>query len=235
MIAGKRKRFWHTVNVVEEAGGFAIRLDARPLKTPAKATLAVPTRALADWIAAEWQAQTGTINPATMPATRGANAALDKVQAQFDEVAGLLTAYGETDLLCYRAAAPVELVARQAAAWDPLLAWSEDRFGVRWNRTTGVMPTPQPRETLDILAAHVAGFTTFQLTAFHDLVAMTGSLVIALASTEGQGSPEELWKFSRIDEDWLVEQWGNDDEAAAQAELRRIAFLNAARFFAICV
>ena len=229
-----RKRFWTKVDIVEESSGFSLRLDNKPLKTPAKAALIVPTRALADWIAAEWQAQTDRINPATMPATRAANAAIDKVQTQFDEVAGLLTAYGETDLLCYRAPAPVELIARQAAAWDPLLQWSKARFGIDWALTTGVMPARQSADTLAILAAHVAGFTPFQLTAFHDLVAMSGSLVIALAATDGHAAPETLWSASRIDEDWQIEQWGEDDEATALAERRRSAFLHAARFFAIC-
>src|SRR5690606_5836646 len=121
------------------------------------------------------------VKPETMSATRAANAALDKVRGQFAEVAALLTAYGETDLLCYRAEGPAELVARQRSAWDPLLEWSAGRFGVTWAVTTGVMPTAQSAGTLERLGAHVAGFTPFQLTAFHDLVAMSGSLVIGLA------------------------------------------------------
>ncbi len=229
-----RKRFWTSVDVAETPEGFSVRLDGRALKTPAKALLVVPTRAMALLIAAEWEAQGDQIRPDSMPATRAANAALDKVRGQFAEVAELLTAYGETDLLCYRADGPAELVARQAAAWDPLLDWAARHFGVDWAVTTGVMPTPQAAATLDRLAAHVAGFTAFELTAFHDLVAMSGSLVIALALTEGQAPPEALWQASRIDEDWQVEQWGEDDEAAATAARRHRAFLDAARFFAVC-
>lgn len=233
-MSNARKRFWKTVAVVAEDGGFAIQLDSRPLKTPAKAPLVVPTRAIADLIAAEWEAQGTHLQPHTMPATRAANAALDKVRGQFHEVASLLTAYGETDLLCYRAAAPVELVALQAQVWDPLLDWSAGRFGLRWQVTTGVMPTPQPAETLTILAAHVASFSPFQLTAFHDLVAMSGSLVIALAVTEGIAPVEDLWRASRIDEDWQAREWGEDEEATALATLRHGSFLAAATFFAAC-
>ncbi len=229
-----RKRFWSSVSIVETAEGFAVTLDGRGLKTPARAPLVVPTRAMAELVAAEWAAQTDLIRPDTMPATRAANAALDKVRGQFAEVAALLTAYGETDLLCYRAEAPQELVARQAAAWDPLLDWSARRWGLRWQVTSGVMPTPQPAETLAVLGAHVAGFTAFQLTAFHDLVAMSGSLVIGLAATEGIAPAGDLWRASRIDEDWQAQQWGADEEATAQSARRQAAFLDAARFFAAC-
>jgi len=232
MSGWAKKRFWKAVDVAEVDGGYAVQLDGRSIKTPAKAALVLPTRALADLLAAEWDAQAELINPATMPATRAANAAIDKVRGQFHEVAGLLTAYGETDLLCHRADAPAELVARQAAAWDPLLDWSAARFGVRWQVTTGVMPVAQPRETLDRLGAHVAGYTPFQLTAFHDLVSMPGSLVIGLAAAEGQAPVEALWQASRIDEDWQIEQWGPDDEAESLTALRRQSFFDAARFFA---
>ena len=234
MSTWARKRFWKTVDVAETPAGFAVHLDGRGIKTPAKSPLVVPTRAMARLIADEWQAQEQDIRPDTMPATRAANAALDKVRVQFDEVAALLVAYGETDLLCYRADGPKELVTRQSAAWDPLLDWSAARFGVTWAVTEGVMPTPQPAETLRKLAAHVAGFTAFELTAFHDLVAMSGSLVIALAVTEGHAPPETLWQVSRIDEDWQIDQWGEDYDAAATAARRRQAFLDAARFFAVC-
>ena len=232
MSGWARKRFWKAVTVTEGPEGFGVALDGRPVRTPAKAALVLPTRALATLVAEEWDAQGDTIRPETMPATRFANAAIDKVRGQFAEVAGLLTAYGETDLLCHRAEGPVELVARQAAAWDPLLDWAATRFGVRWSVTAGVMPVAQPPATLERLAAHVQGFSTFRLTAFHDLVAMPGSLVIGLAATEGLAPPEDLWRASRIDEDWQIEHWGTDDEAEALAALRRGSFLNAARFFA---
>lgn len=131
MSGWARKVFWKAVTVAEGPEGFAVHLDGRPIRTPARAPLRLPTRALAELVAAEWAAQTDEIRPDTMPATRAANAALDKVRGQFSEVAGLITAYGETDLLCYRAEAPVELVERQRAAWDPLLAWSAERLACR--------------------------------------------------------------------------------------------------------
>ena len=234
MSGWARKRFWKEVSIGAEGAGFAVLLDGRPVRTPAKAPLILPSRALADRVAAEWAAQGETLDPESMPATRAANAALDKVTPQFDEVATLLAAYGETDLLCYRAEAPAELVAEQARAWDPLLHWAERRYGVRLAVTAGIMPAAQPPETLARLSAEVRALTPFQLTAFHDLVAMSGSLILALAVTEGQGTPESLWTASRIDEDWQARQWGTDDEALRQANHRRQAFLRAADFFTAC-
>lgn len=229
-----RKRFWKSAAVVETPAGFGVQLDGRDVKTPAKAALLVPTRSIALRIADEWAAQGDKIDPETMPATRFANAAIDKVRVQFDEVAALLVAYGETDLLCYRATFPQELIDRQAAAWDPLLAWSSERYGVAWRITSGVMPTPQDAQITAVLGAYVVEFTLFQLTAFHDLVAMSGSLVIGLAAAENHGSAESLWLASQLDEDWQIEQWGQDDTAIALIEKRRDAFMNAITFFHAC-
>lgn len=229
-----RKRFWKAAVVEPAEGGFAVTLDGRPLKTPARAPLIVPTRALAQRIAAEWDAQGEQVDPETLPATRAANAAIDKVRGQFHEVAGLITAYGETDLLCYRAETPAELAARQAAAWDPLLGWVRGRWGVELVVTQGVMPRPQPPQAIAVLGQHVGSFSAFHLTAFHDLVAMSGSLVIGLAATEGYAPVADLWRLSRIDEDWQIEQWGEDDEASALAQVRQASFLRAAAFFSDC-
>jgi chaperone required for assembly of F1-ATPase len=228
------RRFWSEVAIESVEGGFAVRLDGRALRTPAHRPLRLPTRALAELVAAEWAAQEREIRPDTMPATRAANAAIDKVRGQASEVGEMIAAYGATDLLCYRAEAPATLVERQAAAWDPLLAWAARRFGVSWRVTTGVMPCAQPQATLDRLAAHVTGFDAFELTALHDLVALSGSLVIGLAVTERQAAPDALWMISRIDEEWQIEQWGEDAEAVASAETRRQSFLDAHRFFAAC-
>ncbi|MFN3955697.1 MAG: ATP12 family chaperone protein [Pararhodobacter sp.] len=234
MTGWAKRRFWTTAEVVERADGFSVALDGRMIKTPARADLTLPTRLLAERVAAEWQAQDKKIDPETMPATRAANAAIDKVRGQFGEVAALITAYGETDLLCYRATGPAALRARQAVAWDPLLEWSVARFCIRWHVVSGVMPQPQPEATLTRLAGHVAGFSPFELTAFHDLVAMSGSLVIGLAAAEQHDAPELLWRASRIDEDWQIEQWGADADAEALAAVRRQSFLDAAAFFLAC-
>ncbi len=226
------KRFGKQAEVTEAEGGHGIALDGRPVKTPAKAPLVVPTRALAEALAAEWQAQEGTVRPETMPATRAANAAIDKVRPQRAEVAALIAAYGGTDLLCYRAEAPGELVDRQAAGWDPLLDWFAQAFGVRLVVTRGVLPVAQP-EALTAVGAHVGGLDEWELAALHDLVGLTGSLVLGLAVAEGRLTAQDAWTLSRIDEDWQAEQWGADEEAQDHAALRRAALLDAARFWTL--
>lgn len=228
------KRFWTEASVARVSDGWTVQLDGRQLRTPARAPLVVPTRALAQMIAAEWAAQQGTVRPETMPATRAANAAIDKTRGQRTEVAALVAAYGATDLLCYRADHPSALAARQAAAWDPILAWAETRLNVRFVRTVGVMPATQPAETLARLEAEVAAFDPFRLTALHDLASLPGSLVIGLAAAEGAFGLDTLWAAARIDEDWQIEHWGRDDEAEAAAAARRAAFLQAAAFEAAC-
>ncbi len=227
------KRFWKQAAVAARDAGYTVELDGRPLKTPAKASLIVPTRALAGALAAEWDAQEGQVRPETMPMTRSANSALDKVAPQFEAVAEIVAEYGASDLICYRAAAPAGLVARQAEVWDPLMQFAARELGAPLVATTGVMPVAQPQASLDRLGAAVRALDPFALTAFHDLVALSGSLVIGFAAIRGHGEPDALWSASRLDEDWQAEVWGPDDEAEATAALKRQAFLDALRFHAL--
>ncbi|PTQ76023.1 ATP12 family chaperone protein [Celeribacter persicus] len=227
------KRFWKDTTVAEADGGFTVHLDGRPVRTPAKMPLIVPTRALADLIAAEWEAQEGAIDPNTMPATRGANAALDKVSVQHAEVADMLSDYGDSDLLCYRAEHPRELVERQATGWDPLLDWAAEVLAARLEPRAGVMHTPQSPEALETLRSRTHALTAFELAAFHDLVALSGSLILGFAVIEGRLSPEEAWALSRLDEQFQIEQWGEDEEATEAAEIKRQSFLQAALFYRV--
>jgi chaperone required for assembly of F1-ATPase len=231
MSEWKARRFWSDAAPEPVEGGFEVRLDGRPVRTPAKTLLVVPTERLAHAVSAEWQAQGETVDPTTMPMTRMANSALDKVTPQQADVAEHLAAYGESDLLCYRADAPQELVDRQAAAWDPLLAWAEDRYGARLAVGTGVMFVPQEADAVAALRRPVDALDPWALAAFHDLVALPGSLVIAFAATSGEWDRADLWARSRIDEAWQAEQWGVDEEAAALASAKGDAFLDAGRFY----
>lgn len=234
MSGWKAKRFWTAASTEACEGGFAVRLDGRAVKTPAKTPLVVPTLALAEAIAAEWDAQQGLVKPETMPCTRAANSALDKVVPQFDEVVGLLAAYGETDLLCYRAEGPQPLVDRQSAGWDPVLAWAAEALDAPLRVTRGVVPVPQDAAVLERLTRRVAALSPFHLAAFHDLVAISGSLILAFAVIEGRLTAPEAWALSRIDEQWQIDQWGEDEEAAALEARRHTDFLQAARFYALC-
>lgn len=228
------KRFWKQAEVVEAENGFTVSLDGRGLKTPAKTAFWVPTRALAEEVAREWQAQEAKIKPETMPYTRTANSALDKVSPQFAAVADMLAAYGGSDLLCYRAEAPQELIARQQTAWSPLLDWAKAEFGAELAVTHGIMPIDQPQANLQLLSQAVHALTPCQLAAFHDLVAVSGSLVLGLAMARGRLTPDEGFDLSRIDEAWQIELWGADEEAAESEALKRETIRHAARFFELC-
>lgn len=224
------KRFWKAAHAEPAEGGFGVSLDGRAVKTPSKQALVVPSAALAQAIAAEWDAQREVVKPETMPFTRLANSALDKVRVQHAEVAAMLAEYGGSDLLCYRAEAPEGLVARQAAAWDPLLARIAAEQGVRLNVQTGVMPTAQPAEALARVHALTAALTPFTLTAFHELVTLPGSWVVGFAALNGWHSAPELWQAAHVDEIWQAEHWGDDEEALAARALKQEAFETALRF-----
>ncbi|MDQ2067478.1 ATP12 family protein [Xinfangfangia sp. CPCC 101601] len=228
------KRFWKEAKAEAVEGGFTIRLDGRAVKTPAKALLVLPTLALAEAIAAEWDAQEKVLKPETMPLTKAANSAIDKVAPMRAEVIAELSNYGGSDLLCYRATGPAPLQERQAAAWDPLLDWSAKTLDAPLVVTSGIMPVDQPAQSLDRLTGHVAAFSNFELAALHDLVAISGSLVLALATTRARLTASEAFDLSRIDNHWQVEQWGEDEMEAAAETIRRVAFVQADRFCALC-
>ncbi len=230
----KTKRFWKEAVAEPCEGGFTVRLDARLVKTPLKALLTVPTFAMAEAIAAEWDAQTGLVKPETMPVTRTANSAIDKIVPQFDEVADLLAAYGASDLICYRATEPQALIARQAQAWDPMIAWAADGLQAPLIATGGVIHIAQDPVSLQRLTEQVFALDAFRLAGIHDLIAISGSLVLALAVTHRRVTATEAWALSRVDEHWQQELWGIDDEAAEYAALRQAAFLQADRFYGLC-
>lgn len=224
------KRFWKTTETTRTEDGHGILLDGRPVRTPAKAVLYVPSAELAAEIATEFDAQQDRIDPATMPFTCTANSAVDKVAVQHAEVADMLAAYGDSDLLCYRADAPEELVARQAEHWDPLLAWAAETLGAPLETRMGVIHEAQDPAVLASLRNRVHAMTAFELAAFHDLVSISGSLIIGFAAKLQAMPAEAMWDMSRLDETWQEEQWGVDEEAQELAAFKKAAFLHADRF-----
>lgn len=217
------KRFWQQETVHEVPGGWEVRLDGKPIRTPAKAALTLPTKALAEALAAEWAAQERHVDPETMPLTRMANSAIDKVAPNRQAVVEMLADYGANDLLCYRAEHPQALHAREAEAWDPWLDWAREALGADLATTRGIVPIDQDAAALAALRRPVEALDPFALAAFHDLVSISGSLVLALAALAGALDTDELWRISRIDEDWQEAQWGQDTEAAEGAEKKRAA------------
>ena len=231
MTEWKSKRFWTEVDIAWTAAGWQVQLDGRPVRTPSKFALSLPTMELANLIAVEWRAQEGVIRPDEMPATRMANSAIEKVQPQKDAVVEALAAFGETDLLCYRADGPGELIQTQSEGWDPVLNWAASELGAQLKTSSGVMPVGQPSASLSILSAEVAKEDIFGLAALHDLIHMTGSLVLGLAVARGALGVTEAWSLSRIDEEWQISQWGRDDEADDVASRKRAALIDAEAFY----
>ncbi|WP_134726450.1 ATP12 family chaperone protein [Paracoccus luteus] len=232
MSEWKARRFWTSATVAQAGDGWQVLLDGRPVRTPGKQPLILPGRALALAIAAEWDAQADAIDPQSMPLTRAANSALEKVAGQAGAVADMLCEYGATDLLCYRAAHPPQLAARQAAAWNPLLDWLAGQ-GARLVATQGVMPVAQDAAALAALRARLAALSPWELTALHDLVTLPGSLVLGLAVLDGRITADEAHALSRLDEDFQAEEWGRDDEAEAAAAGRRAAMQSAERLLTL--
>jgi len=228
------KRFWKTAEVVQTDAGYTVHLDGRAVKTPAKNPLLLPTRTLADLIAAEWDAQTGKINPETMPMTRYANSALEKVAPNRAAVIAELAGYGASDLLCYRAQSPAELAARQAAGWQPWLDWAARDLSAPLRVTAGIVHVDQPAGSKAALHQYVMQFDNFGLAGLHDLVAISGSLVLALAMANGLLSAEQGFSLSRIDEAYQAELWGVDDDAARLESAKSTALASALSFLNAC-
>lgn len=223
------KRFWKDVALDADGG---VQLDGRPVRTPGRAPLALPTPALAEAVAGEWRAVGETLDPRAMPLTGLANAAIDRIAPDPAPFAAEVARYGETDLTCYRADSPAELVERQRAAWEPLLDWARQRYDVHFETTAGVMHVAQPQATLDRLAEAVAMRDPFTLAALQAIVSATGTVVGTLALAEGAIDAETLWHAAQVDEDWQLEHWGEDELATRAREAKRASFDAAARFLA---
>jgi chaperone required for assembly of F1-ATPase len=221
-----RKRFYRQAHVGEGGeAGFAVLLDGKPVATPARRALAAPTAALAAALAAEWDAQKDAIDPARMPLTRLANAAIDAVADAPEAVATEVAKYLGSDLVFYRAEAPEGLVARQAQAWDPVLAWAREELGARFVPVAGVMFAEQPAEALAAarLAIPVEASNMkdiWRLAAVCSITALTGSALLALALSAGALAVDEAWAAAHVDEDWQMEQWGRDEIALARRDFR---------------
>ena len=222
------KRFYKTVAVKDEGAGASLLLDGKPVRTPGKALLALPTAALAEAIAQEWRDQGERIDPATMPLTRLANSAIDGVSGREDAVIDDIMAHAASDLLCYRAAGPRGLTDAQAKHWDPVLAWARDALGAPLTLAEGVVHVTQPEASLKRLREQFPGRNAFSLAALHVMTALTGSALLALAVAQGRLTPEEAWQAAHVDEDWQISQWGEDAEAKARREHRWRDFAAAA-------
>ena len=229
------KRFYAEVSIAQHEGGFAITLDGKMVRTPARQVLAVPTEALALRVAAEWQAQGEEINPMSMPVTRLVNTALDGVTANTQAIFEDILRFSSSDLICYRAEEPERLVERQAERWDPVIDWAANDLGARFILVEGVMHHEQPREAIAAFAVTLARHDSpIALATLHTVTTLTGSAILALAFAEGRVTVEEAWSLAHLDEDWTIERWGRDEEAE-ERRAKRFAEFKAATdvFFAL--
>ncbi|HEY1710727.1 MAG TPA: ATP12 family protein [Rhizomicrobium sp.] len=226
-------RFYKEVTIAPEGSGYAVKLDGRPLKTPGKATLVLPTPALADAVAEEWRQQSETIKPEAMPLTKSANSAVDTVSVNRAQVTDELLRYGSGDLLCYRADDDITLAERQRLAWDPILAWLSERYGAQLALTEGVVHIEQPGDAILALGRALAGFNPYVLTGVHVATTLTGSLALALAMEDAHLTAEQVFEAAHLDERYQAERWGQDSEAEKRLLTLRQELEAAARFMTL--
>jgi chaperone required for assembly of F1-ATPase len=215
------------------ARAFRVLLDGKPVKTPAAVVLELPSRALAQAIAGEWEAQAPDIDPETMPLTKLANSAVDGVRPREAAVRAEIVKYALSDLLCYRASGPRALMLRQAELWDPIVAWAREALGARFELAEGIMPVAQPKETQAAMLCALERFDVFGLASLHVMTTLTGSALLAMAHVHGRLSAPAAWKAAHVDEDWQSEQWGIDAEAQARRARRWSEMDAASRLFAL--
>lgn len=219
------KRFYKTVDVIEEAGGFIVRLDGKSVRTPAKTPVRVANEPTALLLVSEWQAQEEHIDPTTMPMTRLVNTAIDGVATDMQAVKEDIIRFAGSDLLCYRADGPQGLQAMQQEHWDPLIDWAQSALGARFVLTEGIIHVAQPPETISAYSAHVGMIDQpVQLASVHSLTSLSGSAIIAMALFKGSVDADEAWTATHVDEDWQASQWGEDSEAQALRAARKREF-----------
>jgi chaperone required for assembly of F1-ATPase len=215
----QRKRFYKEAGVAEAEGGFAITLDGKPIRTPSSRHVVIPSRKLADAVAAEWAAQEETIKPLTMPLTRIANSVVEGVVDRVDLVTDDLAKYFQSDLLFYRAGHPKGLVAREAAHWDPVLFWAAETLGAHFILSEGIVHVKQPDEAIQAACAALPQ-DPWSVAALHVITTLTGSALLALALFHGVRDADQIWAAAYVDENWNADKWGVDDEAVARRAAR---------------
>ena len=231
MTPSLKKRFWKKATVVEVSGGYGIELDGQRVQTPSKLPLIVVFRVIADAIASEWMAQVNLVNPSAMPATRMANSVIDKVILNQNAIIEMLTEYSGSDLLCYRATSPQSLIDAQGIVWDPLLDWSAKTNLAPMNVASGIMHVEQPVTSIDVYRSKLKEMNPYQLAGVHDLITISGSVIISMALISNHFSIDEAWTAASVDEIWQEKQWGSDMEAKEVRAKKRLDFEFAFNFW----
>ena len=225
-----RKRFYTTAAATPDGG---IALDGKPVKTPGKQMLRVPSPALAIAIAAEWEAQRGTLEPERMILTKLANTALDRVAPERARIIDEMVEYAGSDLVCYRADRPPQLVMLQTSAWDPVLAWAHTALDAGFITIVGVVHKPQQATALEAVRRHLAAQDDFRLTALHNIMTLNGSCLLAAMIGACAILGDEAWAAAHVDEDYQIAEWGADDEALKRRAARQAEFAQCLRFLTL--
>jgi len=225
------RRVYKEVGITPDGG---IALDGRPVRTPKKAPLILPTHALAKAVAAEWEAQGDKIDPRTMFMTKLANTAIDRVGRGRERILAEMVDYAASDLVCYRAERPPDLVARQAVCWNPVIDWATTTLDAPFESIPGVMHRPQPPEAIQMVGSALAGMNNFEIAAVHNIMTLTGSALMALMLARGALSSEAAWAAAHVDEDYQIDNWGEDEEAAERGDARHKEFLACCKFLELC-
>lgn len=228
-----KRRNWKNTSVKKVEASFEIALDQRFLTTPNKNKLCLPTRELAVKIAEEWEQQVDSIDSFQMPNTRLVNSAIDKVKKNYDSVVLDLLNYGDTDLLCYRSESPKDLISRQNTCWDPVLLWAKNELSIDLKTTCGVTYNAQDSEQISRIFEEISSYDYFTLAGFHDLVTISGSMLIALSLYHGQITPDHAIDISFLDEDWQREKWGQDEESTLNRANKSKDFKTAYEFLTL--
>jgi chaperone required for assembly of F1-ATPase len=224
------RRPYASVTVAGEEPRFSVLLDGRPIKTPLKVPLHLPTRRLAEGVAAEWEAQGQKIAPRSMLLTKLANTAIDRVAPHRDKIIAEIVHFASSDLVCYRAEEPPALIERQAKHWEPAVDWARSKLGAGFSVTKGVVHVAQPAECLEAVGRHLQVKDEWALTAIHNITTLLGSALLAMMVAEKAIDPDLAWQAGHVDEDWQIEQWGADEEASARRAARKREFDTCVRF-----
>jgi chaperone required for assembly of F1-ATPase len=223
-------RPYSTVTVTGADLHFCVLLDGRQIRTPLKKPFTLPARALAEAVAAEWEAQGPKIDPRTMLLTKLANTAIDRVASDRERIIAEIVRFASSDLVCYRAEAPEGLIERQALHWDPVLAWARATPGAALTVTYGIVHVAQPASGLEAIRRHLAANSDWSLTAIHNIATLLGSALLAAMIAGRSICKDAAWAAAHVDEDWQIEQWGEDEEAMARRAVRRREFDTCVRF-----
>ena len=230
MTASPARRFYKKVAVTGTAAPFSVTLDERSLRTPLKRALDLPTKRLAAAVASEWAAQAEKIDPHSMPYTKLANTAVDRVNSDRERIMSEIVDFAGSDLVCYRAEKPRDLIERQSRAWQPVLDWARATFAAEFLVTEGIVHIEQPSRSLGAMRDYLGSKSPWALTALHNMTTLTGSALIAAMACDGAILPAEAWLAAHVDEDWQIEQWGSDEEARHRRDYRKREFDICLRF-----